>query len=255
MDNIKNVVEALIFSSGTPLSKKDIVEKIPELTPARLTSVVKELQKKYSGESGILLLEFNGKLQFSSNTAYGDVIAEILTPLRERQLSKTLLEVLSTIAYRQPITRLELEEMRGKSDGTTTSCEYAITGLLKAGLIEVVGRKETVGRPFLYGTTDEFLKKFGLTSLDDLPTPRKCSKNSRKSMRPPAKLFSDSATSTTRTAISSRLPPPTRKPPKISPRRRKFPISLRARKSRCSTDFGFFFGAKVSLRPPVSEFG
>ena len=169
MDNIKNVVEALIFSSGTPLSKKDIVEKIPELTPARLTSVVKELQKKYSGESGILLLEFNGKLQFSSNTAYGDVIAEILTPLRERQLSKTLLEVLSTIAYRQPITRLELEEMRGKSDGTTPSCEYAITGLLKAGLIEVVGRKETVGRPFLYGTTDEFLKKFGLTSLDDLP--------------------------------------------------------------------------------------
>lgn len=169
MDNIKNVVEALIFSSGTPLSKKDIVEKIPELTPARLASVVKELQKKYSGESGILLLEFNGKLQFSSNTAYGDVIAEILTPLRERQLSKTLLEVLSTIAYRQPITRLELEEMRGKSDGTTTSCEYAITGLLKAGLIEVVGRKETVGRPFLYGTTDEFLKKFGLTSLDDLP--------------------------------------------------------------------------------------
>lgn len=169
MDNIKNVVEALIFSSGTPLSKKDIVEKIPELTPARLTSVVKELQKKYSGESGILLLEFNGKLQFSSNTAYGDVIAEILTPLRERQLSKTLLEVLSTIAYRQPITRLELEEMRGKSDGTTTSCEYAITGLLKAGLIEVVGRKETVGRPFLYGTTDEFLKKFGLTSLNDLP--------------------------------------------------------------------------------------
>ncbi len=169
MDNIKNVVEALIFSSGTPLSKKDIVEKIPELTPARLTSVVKELQKKYSGESGILLLEFNGKLQFSSNPAYGDVIAEILTPLRERQLSKTLLEVLSTIAYRQPITRLELEEMRGKSDGTTTSCEYAITGLLKAGLIEVVGRKETVGRPFLYGTTDEFLKKFGLTSLDDLP--------------------------------------------------------------------------------------
>lgn len=169
MDNIKNVVEALIFSSGTPLSKKDIVEKIPELTPARLTSVVKELQKKYSGESGILLLEFNGKLQFSSNTAYGDVIAEILTPLRERQLSKTLLEVLSTIAYRQPITRLELEEMRGKSDGTTTSSEYAITGLLKAGLIEVVGRKETVGRPFLYGTTDEFLKKFGLTSLDDLP--------------------------------------------------------------------------------------
>ena len=77
--------------------------------------------------------------------------------------------MLATVAYRQPVTRLELEEMRGKSDGTTTSCEYAISGLLKAGLIEVVGRKETVGRPFLYGTTDEFLKKFGLSSLEDLP--------------------------------------------------------------------------------------
>ena len=169
MDNIKSVVEALLFSAGTPLLKKEIVEKLPEVTPSRLTAVVKELQKKYSGDSGVLLLEFNGKLQFSSNPAYGDAIAEILTPLRERQLSKTLLEVLSTIAYRQPITRLELEEMRGKSDGTTTSCEYAIAGLMKAGLIEVVGRKEAVGRPFLYGTTDEFLKKFGLTSLDDLP--------------------------------------------------------------------------------------
>ena len=59
--------------------------------------------------------------------------------------------------------------MRGSPDGTTTSCEYAITGLLKAGLIQVVGRKETVGRPFLYGTTDEFLKKFGLSDIDDLP--------------------------------------------------------------------------------------
>ena len=98
------------------------------------------------------------------------MLAEILTPLRERQLSKTLLEVLATIAYQQPITRTELEEMRGSpDDGTTRSCEYAISGLLKAGLIHVVGRKEAVGRPFLYGTTDEFLKKFQLESLDDLP--------------------------------------------------------------------------------------
>ena len=158
MENIKNVVEALIFSAGAPIAKKELIEKVPELTGSKLDQAVKELKKKYGGESGVLLLEFNGKLQFSSSPAYGDIVAEALKPLRERQLSRTLLEVLATV-----------EEMRGKSDGTTTSCEYAISGLLKAGLIEVVGRKETVGRPFLYGTTDEFLKKFGLSSLEDLP--------------------------------------------------------------------------------------
>ena len=169
MENIKNVVEALVFASGTPLAKKDIIEKIPELTNRKMESIVAELQKRYSGESGVLLLDFNGKLQFSSNPRYGEILAEILTPLRERQLSKTLLEVLATIAYQQPVTRTELEEMRGSPDGTTTSCEYAITGLLKAGLIQVVGRKDTVGRPFLYGTTDEFLKKFQLSDIADLP--------------------------------------------------------------------------------------
>lgn len=164
MENIKNVVEALIFSSGSPIAKRDLIEKLPELTGSQLNAIIKDLQKKYSGDCGILLLDFNGKYQFSSNPRYGDVIAEILTPLRERELSKTLLEVLSTIAYKQPITRMEIDDMRGG-----TSCEYAITGLLKAGLIEVVGRKDTVGRPFLYGTTDEFLKKFQLSSLDELP--------------------------------------------------------------------------------------
>ena len=72
--------------------------------------------------------------------------------------------MLATIAYKQPITRLEIDDMRGG-----TSSEYAITGLLKAGLIEAVGRKDTVGRPLLYGTTDEFLKKFQLENIDDLP--------------------------------------------------------------------------------------
>ena len=138
MENIKNVVEALIFSAGAPIAKKELIEKVPELTGSKLDQAVKELKKKYGGESGVLLLEFNGKLQFSSSPAYGDIVAEALKPLRERQLSRTLLEVLATVAYRQPVTRLELEEMRGKSDGTTTSCEYAISGLLKAGLIEVV---------------------------------------------------------------------------------------------------------------------
>ena len=165
MENIKNVVEALIFSSGMPLAKKDIVDKLPELTSRKLDSIVTELKKRYTGESGIVLLEFNGKLQFSSNPRYGEILAEILTPLRERQLSKTLLEVLATIAYQQPITQAAPEETRGSTRG----CEYGLSGMLKAAVIQVVGRKEAVGRPFLYGTTDEFLKKFQLTDLEDLP--------------------------------------------------------------------------------------
>ncbi len=164
MENIKQVVEALIFASGDPLSKKDIVEKIPALTTRELTKIIEELKEKYSGDSGILLLSFNDKYQFSSNPAYGDTLAEVLTPIKERELSKSLLEVLSIIAYRQPITRPELEEIRG-----VTTVEYQITMLQKAGLIEVVGRKDAVGHPVLFGTTDEFLKRFQLESIDDLP--------------------------------------------------------------------------------------
>ena len=164
MENISKVVEAIIFSSGQPIQKKDLCEKIPELTTQELNKIVKELQKKYSDESGILLVEFNGKLQFTSNPRYGDTVADVLTPLKEKSLTKTLLEVLSTIAYKQPITKLEIEDMRGG-----VNSEYAITGLLKAGLLEAVGRKKAVGNPILYGTTDEFLKKFEISSLEELP--------------------------------------------------------------------------------------
>ena len=164
MENISKVVEAIIFSSGQPIQKKDLCEKIPELTTQELNKIVKELQKKYSDESGVLLVEFNGKLQFTSNPRYGDTVADVLTPLKEKSLTKTLLEVLSTVAYKQPITKLEIEDMRGG-----VNSEYAITGLLKAGLIEAVGRKKAVGNPILYGTTDEFLKKFEISSLEELP--------------------------------------------------------------------------------------
>ena len=164
MENIDNVVEAIIFASGSPIAKSDICEKVPELTTQKLNSIVKKLKERYGDISGIILAEFNGKLQFMSNPNYGDAVADVLTPLKEKELTKTLLEVLSTVAYKQPITRVEIDEMRAG-----TSSEYALSALLKAGLVEAVGRKDTVGRPVLYGTTDEFLKKFRLEALSDLP--------------------------------------------------------------------------------------
>ena len=164
MENIDNVVEAIIFFFFSPIAKADICQKVPELTTQKLNSIVKTLSKRYSEDCGIVLAEFNGKLQFMSNPKYGDAVADVLTPLKEKELTKTLLEVLSTIAYKQPITRLEIDDMRGG-----TNSEYALSGLLKAGLVEAVGRKDTVGRPLLYGTTDEFLKKFQLSDVSDLP--------------------------------------------------------------------------------------
>ena len=165
MSVMTDIVEALLFASGNAIAEKDLVDKVQGLTRNNLVAVKKDLAKKYPKDSsGVVFLEFNGKLQFSTNPKYGDAIAEILTPLKEKELTKTLLEVLSTIAYKQPITKLELEDMRGG-----VSSDYAIMALQKAGLIEVVGRKDALGRPQLYGTTDEFLKKFELKSLEELP--------------------------------------------------------------------------------------
>lgn len=163
MENIESIIEAIVFASGEPIEKGEIVDKMPELTMAKLDKVVAKLKERYSGDSGIVLVEFNGKLQFTTNPKVGDFVCDMLTPLREKSLTKALLEVLATIAYKQPITKLEIDELRG------VGSEYAIAGLTKANLIEVVGRRDTVGRPLLYGTTDEFLKKFELTSIEELP--------------------------------------------------------------------------------------
>lgn len=163
MENIKSIIEAIVFASGEPIEKAEIVDKMPELTMEGLDDIVSELKQKYGGDSGIRLIEFNGKLQFTTNPEVGDFVCDMLTPLREKSLTKSLLEVLATIAYKQPITKLEIDELRG------VGSEYAIAGLTKANLVEVVGRKDTVGRPLLYGTTDEFLKKFELNSIEELP--------------------------------------------------------------------------------------
>ena len=163
MENLTQILEAILFASGTSKKKSDILELLPNATKAQFDKSVEILKEKYSGDSGVLLLDFNGKLQFSTNTDYGDIVAEVLTPLKEKELSKTLLEVLAIIAYKQPITRVELEKIK------SSSADYAIGLLLKVNLIEVVGRKDAVGRPVLYGTTDEFLKKFQLSDISELP--------------------------------------------------------------------------------------
>ncbi|MBR6737580.1 MAG: SMC-Scp complex subunit ScpB [Clostridia bacterium] len=162
MENLANIIESILFVSGDAVAIKDIAEK-SNVTEKDVLNAVKTLQDKYSGESGINLLVFNKKLQFCSNSNYADAVSNVLNPIKERELSKSMLEVAAIIAYKQPVTRIDLEELRGSNS------EFALQNLLKLGVIEVVGRKDTVGKPVLFGTTDEFLKRFQISSLEDLP--------------------------------------------------------------------------------------
>lgn len=160
---IEKLVEAILFVSGEPINSVDITSKL-EITEEELNAAVETLRVKYNKDtSGIVLLEFNHKLQLSTNSDLVEDIMKVICPIRERALTKSAIETLSIIAYKQPITRLEIEEIRG------VSCDYAINILLDHKLIEVVGKKDAVGKPLLFGTTDEFLKRFNLKSLEMLP--------------------------------------------------------------------------------------
>ncbi len=160
-EKLTNIIESILFVSGTQVAATDITEKLG-ITEKELNDCVSELQKKYSANSGIQLLKFNKKLQFCSNPTYAEEVSSVLNPIKERELSKSMLEVAAIIAYKQPVTRIDLEDIRGNS-------EYALQKLLELGVIEPVGRKDAVGRPVMFGTTDKFLKRFQISSLDELP--------------------------------------------------------------------------------------
>ena len=164
MKNLPNIIESILFVAGNPVECDLIKEKLG-ISDEELDEALLSLEQKYSSDSGsgINLLRFKDKVQFCTNPTYAEVISEVLNPIRERTLSKTALETIAIIAYQQPITKLEIENIRG------VSSDYAIQLLLTHNLIEVVGRKDVVGKPLLFGTTDEFLKRFELNSLEDLP--------------------------------------------------------------------------------------
>lgn len=160
-EKLTNIIESILFVSGKQVPIAEIAEKL-EVSEKEISAAVKILQEKYSGDSGIQILSFNKKLQFCSNPSYSEDVSAVLNPIKEKELTKSMLEVAAIIAYKQPVTRIDLEEIRGNS-------EYAVQKLLELGVIEPVGRKDAIGRPVLFGTTDEFLKRFQISSLDELP--------------------------------------------------------------------------------------
>ncbi len=162
MNNLTNIIEGIAFASGEAVPVKYIVEKLG-CSIKEVNAAIGELKKKYTDASGVQLLTFNGKIQFATNPDYKQEISDVLAKIKEKELTKTILECVALIAYKQPVTKGELEELRG------VNCDYAIHTLLELDMIAPCGRKDAIGKPILYATTDNFLKRFGLNSIDELP--------------------------------------------------------------------------------------
>ena len=162
MEKLTNIIEAILFAAGDAVPIELLREKL-DITKRDMDTAIRQLEKKYTGDCGIRLLHFNHKLQFATNPEYKDVISLVLMPIREKEFTRTILECAAIIAYKQPITRSELEAIRG------ISSDYAVTTLLSLDMITPCGRKDTPGKPVQYATTDNFLKRFKLKSLSELP--------------------------------------------------------------------------------------
>jgi len=164
MDNLKHIIESLIFVSGNPLSMEQIKSVVPGADTKEIKSCLAELINEYEErEGGFYLRHVAGAYQFRSRPEYRDYVTKLVqaTPLR---LSKAALETLAVIAYKQPVIRADIEHIRG------VDCGGIIRTLMEHKLVRVLGRKDIPGRPLIYSTTKRFLELFDLSSLRDLPT-------------------------------------------------------------------------------------
>ena len=162
-DRLKSIFEAILFLSNEPLPITFFTREFgldPTQTKILIDSLVDEYEER---DGGIKLAEISNGFQFITNKKYAEQIRRVMGFKKKDTLSKGMLETLSIIAYRQPIMLAEIEELRG------VSSRMMVANLMKRNLVKPVGRKELPGRPLTYGTTDEFLRYFGLNKLSDLP--------------------------------------------------------------------------------------
>ncbi len=160
---IMAVIEAVLFAMGdsVELSRLNHVLEIPE---KEIREVIARMNEKYKKQDrGIYIVELEDAVQLCTKPELYEYLIKVAKAPRKYVLSDTLLETLSIIAYRQPVTRLEVEKIRG------VSCDHAVNRLLEFNLIQELGRLDAPGRPLLFGTTEEFLRTFGVKSLGDLP--------------------------------------------------------------------------------------
>ncbi|MBP3667373.1 MAG: SMC-Scp complex subunit ScpB [Clostridia bacterium] len=161
VEDIKRAVEAILFAAGYPVRYEKLAEVIG-LPQRDLRGLIESMSREYDGR-GIQLLLYPDTCQLTTKEVFAPYIREALGIRRGGNLSNSSLEVLAVVAYNQPVTRSYVDVIRG------VDSSYAVTSLLDKGLIEAVGRLDAPGRPMLYGTTDKFLRVFGLSSLAELP--------------------------------------------------------------------------------------
>jgi segregation and condensation protein B len=160
---IKSAFESLMFVWGEPLDIK-LAAELFIINKNDAYDYFKELQREYEQEGrGIVIREINNCFQFVSRAENAEYIERLCTPVKQKRLTQSALEVLAIIAYKQPVTRGEIESIRG------IKCDRILEGLMKKELIGETGRSNGIGRPILYGTTDIFLRHFGFKNLKDLP--------------------------------------------------------------------------------------
>jgi segregation and condensation protein B len=161
--DIQSAIEAVLFASGSSVPVSALMEAMG-LTELEFRPALEELVDSLKFDRrGIQIVRIEDCLQMATNAEYGDIVQAVLAPRKSRPLSQSAIETLSVIAYRQPVTRREIEDIRG------VSCDYSMEVLLKRGLIREAGTADRLGRPTLFATTDEFLRCFALESLDQLP--------------------------------------------------------------------------------------
>jgi segregation and condensation protein B len=169
-----HIIEALIFSSDEPITEAEIIRAIKgidgediEISASDINSVIDELNNIYeTNENSFKIKKIANGFLFATTEVNAKYLGFLSSEKSKRRLSQAALETLAIIAYKQPITKPELEQIRG------VNSDYILNTLLEKNLITITGRAETIGRPLLYGTTTEFLKYFGLYNLSDLPKPR-----------------------------------------------------------------------------------
>ena len=161
--NLKGRIEAVLFVAGEAVSIRDLARAL-QVAEKETREALNSLRDEYDyNQRGFMLKKFGENVQLATRPLYAGDVLRLLQPVQQQSLSQTAMETLAVVAYKQPVTRAEVEQIRG------VKCDYSLQSLIVKGLIREAGRKDTIGRPILYCTTDEFLSHFGLEGLEDLP--------------------------------------------------------------------------------------
>jgi len=161
--NLSGRIEAILFVAGEAVRVEDLAKALNVTVKAVENEIVKLRDEYDFHQRGFTIKRFGHQVQLATRAIYAADVVHLLQPVQKQSLTQAAMETLAVVAYKQPVTRAEVEQVRG------VKCDYSLQSLMNKELIMEVGRKEALGRPILYGTTENFLAHFGLSSLEDLP--------------------------------------------------------------------------------------